>query len=66
MQHCFDLMLWTRFCYPVPLTQIRAVTLEVASKLLEVLVVQYPVLREAVRGVAKTVLERSVVECKTA
>jgi hypothetical protein len=40
-------------------TQVRALTLEVASKLLEVLVVQYPALREAVRAVARTVLDRA-------
>jgi hypothetical protein len=39
--------------------QIRALTLEVASRLLEVLVVQYPALREAVRGVARSVLEEA-------
>ncbi|KAG5184845.1 Mx2, Mx-like dynamin-related GTPase [Tribonema minus] len=39
--------------------EVRALTLEVASRLLEVLVVQYPALREAVRGVARRVLEEA-------
>ncbi|CAN0415207.1 unnamed protein product [Ectocarpus fasciculatus] len=38
-------------------TQVRSLSLEVATKLLDVLVVQYPALREAVRSVAGVVME---------
>lgn len=37
--------------------QVRSLSLEVATKLLDVLVVQYPALREAVRSVAGVVME---------
>lgn len=39
------------------LWQVRSLSLEVATKLLDVLVVQYPALREAVRSVAGIVME---------
>uniref|UniRef100_A0A7S2V271 PDZ domain-containing protein n=1 Tax=Fibrocapsa japonica TaxID=94617 RepID=A0A7S2V271_9STRA len=39
-------------------SEVRALTLEVATRLAEVLVMQYPVLREAIRGVAARVLEK--------
>lgn len=40
-------------------TQVRSLSLEVATKLLDVLVVQYPALREAVRSVAGIVMEQT-------
>lgn len=39
--------------------QVRSLSLEVATKLLDVLVVQYPALREAVRSVAGVVMEQA-------
>ncbi|CAB1117299.1 unnamed protein product [Ectocarpus sp. CCAP 1310/34] len=41
----------------VAATEVRSLSLEVATKLLDVLVVQYPALREAVRSVAGVVME---------
>lgn len=41
----------------MPCVQVRSLSLEVATKLLDVLVVQYPALREAVRSVAGIVME---------
>ncbi|CAM9610022.1 unnamed protein product [Chrysoparadoxa australica] len=46
--------------------EVRTVTLEVASRLLDVLVQQYPALREAVRGVASRALEVAYEEALTA
>lgn len=37
--------------------KVRSLSLEVATKLLDVLVLQYPALREAVRSVAGVVME---------
>lgn len=46
-----------RFPLVCELWQVRSLSLEVATKLLDVLVVQYPALREAVRSVAGMVME---------
>ncbi|CAN0501111.1 unnamed protein product, partial [Laminaria digitata] len=43
----------------VAATEVRSLSLEVATKLLDVLVLQYPALREAVRSVAGIVMEKA-------
>ena len=44
-------------------SQMRVLSLEVATKLVEAIAVSYPVLRDAYRGVAGRILEGAEAEC---